>query len=636
MSMGSVYEDAGAKSITVTDTLNGTSRTTDTTVTVAVGASGDTTVEGTDYTTVDDLTLTIDSGETSGTATFTLTPTDYDEDEDDETLSVTGTTTATDLSVTGTTATIVDDDERGLAVSATTLTVPEGGTATYTVVLESEPTATVTPSVSGDADVTMSPSSLSFSTGDWNTAKTVTVSAAQDADADDDEATVSHAMSGGDYGSETASGVGITVSDDDTESASDPPTVVPGNWALIPAGLGPGDGFRLLAKTKSPLKPDSISTDVADYNDYVQEQVRTRGHMAVQDYADDFQVLGSTAAVNVRTNTGTTGSGGVPIYWLNGERVADDYGDFYDGTWSNKNNDRGVAGDLITGNSSSARQLLCTGTADDGTTTDLPLGGGDPDNNGTSECTATSIAITSNTLGSDVLYVSGRARYLALSNVFQVGSTVVPTNEDVSISSNPGSDNEYATGDEIRITVTFSEAVLVTGNPLPALPHRRSERRGRPVPAQPTSQLRRRGQHSHGPGLLVHGEGARLRQGQHLGQGRQAASQRRHDHERCGRGGRRPEPRQGRHPGPPQDSRAGSRHRCQRGLDACGRHELCDQRDHNDRGDLRQGRQGHHGGRHAHLRDALWYSGCNRCTSCRVCAGGRRQQGAVRLCGTGG
>ena len=124
---------------------------------------------------------------------------------------------------------------------------------------------------------------------------------------------------------------------------------------MIPAGLGPGDEFRLLAKTKSPLKPDSTSTDVADYNDYVQEQVRTRGHMVVQDYAGDFRVLGSTAAVNVRTNTGTTGIGGVPIYWLNGERVADNYGDFYDGTWSNKNNGRGVAGDLITGNSSSAR-----------------------------------------------------------------------------------------------------------------------------------------------------------------------------------------------------------------------------------------------------------------------------------------
>ena len=159
------------------------------------------------------------------------------------------------------------------------------------------------------------------------------------------------------------------------------------------------------------------------------------------------------------------GGAGVPIYWLNGDKVADDYGDFYDGTWSSRNSGRGVAGELIAGNSASGRQLLCTGTADDGTTTDLPLGGGDPDSDSVDECTATSIAITSSTLGGDVLDVSGRAQYLALSSVFRVGSAVVPVIEDVSISSDPGSDREYEVGDDICITVTFSEAVVVTGTP---------------------------------------------------------------------------------------------------------------------------------------------------------------------------
>ena len=81
-------------------------------------------------------------------------------------------------------------------------------------------------------------------------------------------------------------------------------TVVPGNWPLIPAGLGPGDEFRLLAKTKNPLKPNQTSTDIADYNDYVQEQVRSRGHTSVQDHASSFRVLGSTAAVNARDQYG--------------------------------------------------------------------------------------------------------------------------------------------------------------------------------------------------------------------------------------------------------------------------------------------------------------------------------------------
>ncbi len=86
LSAGSVAEDASATAITVTGTLNGAARTNDTTMTVEVGASGDAATEGTDYATVADLTLTIDAGETTGTASFTLTPTDDDVAEGDETL----------------------------------------------------------------------------------------------------------------------------------------------------------------------------------------------------------------------------------------------------------------------------------------------------------------------------------------------------------------------------------------------------------------------------------------------------------------------------------------------------------------------------------------------------------------------
>ncbi len=68
-----VDENAGALSLTVTGTLNGPPLTTDTTVTVSVGNSGDTATEGTDYSTVDDFTLTIAAGESSGTASFSLT-----------------------------------------------------------------------------------------------------------------------------------------------------------------------------------------------------------------------------------------------------------------------------------------------------------------------------------------------------------------------------------------------------------------------------------------------------------------------------------------------------------------------------------------------------------------------------------
>ena len=45
------------------------------------------------------------------------------------------------------------------------------------------------------------------------------------------------------------------------------------------------------------------------------------------------------------------------------------------------------------------------------------------------------------------------------------GTPTVPTIESVSITSNPGADNTYATGDTITASVTFSEAVTVTGTP---------------------------------------------------------------------------------------------------------------------------------------------------------------------------
>ena len=197
VSPDSVAEDAGATVVTVTGTLDAAPRTSDTVVTVSVGASSDSATEGTDYGTVDDFALTIDAGATSGTATFTLTPEGDSVDEDDETLSVTG-TTSTQLSVTGTTATIMDDDTHVVELSVSALSVPEGGSSTYTVVLTGAPghDVTVTPS-SDNADVTFSPARLRFdSNNPWDVPQAVTVSAARDDDTADDVATITHEVSG--------------------------------------------------------------------------------------------------------------------------------------------------------------------------------------------------------------------------------------------------------------------------------------------------------------------------------------------------------------------------------------------------------------------------------------------------------
>ena len=58
-------------------------------------------------------------------------------------------------------------------------------------------------------------------------------------------------------------------------------------------------------------------------------------------------MVGSTADVDARDNTGTTYTAddkGVAIYWLGGNKVADEYEDFYDGTWDDEANAKDESG----------------------------------------------------------------------------------------------------------------------------------------------------------------------------------------------------------------------------------------------------------------------------------------------------
>ncbi len=97
----------------------------------------------------------------------------------------------------------------------------------------------------------------------------------------------------------------------------------PRDWTLKPSGISACGKFPLLFLTEPRI---------ATYNGFVQTAA-AGGHAAIRTYAGQFSVVGSTASVSARDNTMTTGTG-VPIYWLNGARVADDYGDFWDSTWN--------------------------------------------------------------------------------------------------------------------------------------------------------------------------------------------------------------------------------------------------------------------------------------------------------------
>ena len=134
------------------------------------------------------------------------------------------------------------------------------------------------------------------------------------------------------------------------------------DWPLIPQGLDTeGTRFRLLAITT--VTTGAQSQDIETYNTTFKNNVAQQGHSAIRPYADGFTVVGSTKHTAAIDNTDTNhedSDRGLPIYYLNGDKVADDYADFYDGSWdTNKGWD-------VQGNSISSNPKIFTGTYNDG------------------------------------------------------------------------------------------------------------------------------------------------------------------------------------------------------------------------------------------------------------------------------
>ncbi len=128
--------------------------------------------------------------------------------------------------------TVNDKDAQGLTLDAATLTAggaTEGMTATYTVRLASEPTGPVTVAVSSsedavtvdaDAGAAGAQNTLLFHAMNWNAPQTVTVHAAEDDDGESETATLSHAVSGADYGEVENVDVSFAVTDNDAKGAT--------------------------------------------------------------------------------------------------------------------------------------------------------------------------------------------------------------------------------------------------------------------------------------------------------------------------------------------------------------------------------------------------------------------------------
>ena len=162
-----------------------------------------------------------------------------------------------------------------------------------------------------------------------------------------------------------AAQVGQTLTAEVALSGPVPAGVVaaPQDWSLIPDGVTGGQRFRLIFLTETGQAPSS--TEITTYNTYVQAQANaSNAHADIKAYSSGFKVLGSTDDVDARDNTATTHTAadrGVPIYWLNGTKVADDYQDLYDGAWHDEANPTNRQGNVV-----SAGVTIFTGSNDAG------------------------------------------------------------------------------------------------------------------------------------------------------------------------------------------------------------------------------------------------------------------------------
>ena len=106
-----------------------------------------------------------------------------------------------------------------------------------------------------------------------------------------------------------------------------------------------------------------MSSDISHYHHFVTRAAARNAGLVNSDgthFGDEFRALISTRTTDARDNTASTGRG-VPIHYLGGDKMADDYADFYDGSWDTPNYGRDELG------RAKRNGLVWTGSNADGT-----------------------------------------------------------------------------------------------------------------------------------------------------------------------------------------------------------------------------------------------------------------------------
>ena len=220
--------------VSATHTVSEGDSSADVTVQLSAAASG---LVAVDYATADGTaTAGEDYESVSGTLTFTanqlkrtisvpITDDFIDEEDETFTLQLSNPVNAMLGATASASVTIEDNDLRGVTIRPVSLSVDEGASAgVYEVVLNSQPVAmapgqsadvTVTLAGIADTDLSVLAASLTFTPNNWDRAQKVRITASHDDDYVDDVETLTHVVSGADYGPVTADSVAVTVIDDD-------------------------------------------------------------------------------------------------------------------------------------------------------------------------------------------------------------------------------------------------------------------------------------------------------------------------------------------------------------------------------------------------------------------------------------
>ena len=122
-----------------------------------------------------------------------------------------------------------------------------------------------------------------------------------------------------------------------------PPAAAPTEGELLIDSLLVPDGMQVGSKIRLLFVGSGVTPRNDNHSFYNTSVIRVarNGHADIRPFSDHFRALVSTHEVDARDNTATNhvktpSDTDAPIYWVNGDKVADDYADFYDGSWDSR------------------------------------------------------------------------------------------------------------------------------------------------------------------------------------------------------------------------------------------------------------------------------------------------------------